>query len=675
MHGNSAPSGLRPPAVPLVACDPYFSIWSCADRLSDDVTRHWTGVPQALSALIRVDGQCHRVMGVDPRGVPAFPQVGLEVHALRTLYTFAGCGVRLRLRFTTPSLPDDLEALSRPITYLTWDVMAEDGMPHAVSLYFSAAATLAVDRPDQNVVWSRLQIAGALAIGIGSQEQRVLGRSGDHTRIDWGFAYCAAPAEPGLSTAVGDARRIRDAFVADGRLPPSDDPDMPRPAHGVAMAFAHDLGQVSPAGATRRLLLAYDDVFSVEYLHRRLRAYWRRNGAGAASLIADGLRDAEALERRCAAFDADLMDDMRRVGGPRYAALGALAFRQCLAAQKLVADVDGTPLLFSKENDSNGCVATVDVTYPTAPFFLVFNPDLLAATLRPVLAYARLPRWRHPFAPHDLGTYPLANGQRYGGGEATPDGQMPIEECGNLVLLAAALAELRPGDACLREHRDVLASWAEYLLANGYDPANQLCTDDFAGHLAHNANLSLKAILALAAYGRWCAATGEGDAARRYSEAAATFAGQWVREADDGDHFRLAFDQPGTWSQKYNLVWDRLLGLDVFPPEVARKECAFYLEHLRPFGLPLDSRQEYAKLDWAVWTATLAERAEDFHALMEPVYGFVDQTPDRVPLSDWYMTTDGRRRGFRARSVVGGVFLKLLSDPAMRAKWSGSRSV
>ena len=156
--------------------------------------------------------------------------------------------------------------------------------------------------------------------------------------------------------------------------------------------------------------------------------------------------------------------------------------------------------------------------------------------------------------------------------------------------------------------------------------------------------------------------------------AALSRGGGWVRAADDGDHFRLAFDQPGTWSQKYNLVWDRLLGLDVFPAEVARKELAFYLGQLRPFGLPLDSRKDYAKLDWAVWTATLAEREEDFAALMEPVYGFVEQTPDRVPLSDWYMTTDGHRCGFRARSVVGGIFLKMLSDPAMWRKWSTHRS-
>ncbi len=676
MSQTPARENLRPPAVPLVTSDPYFSIWSFADRLSDDVTRHWTGAPQALGAMVRVDGRCHRIMGGEPAAVPALEQVGLEVLPLRSAYTFVGAGVQVRLTFMTPMLPDDLEVLARPTTYLTWQVQSVDGRSHAVALYFDAAATLAVDTPEQNVIWSRLQVGdGIRAIGIGAHDQRILGKSGDRIRIDWGFFYCAAPPAEGLSEVVGDQQRVREAFVRDGRLPSADDTDMPRRAEerrgrALVMALAFDLGAVRTESVTRHMLLAYDDVFSIEYLNRRLRPYWRRHGAGADALIRDGLRDYDALVRRCAAFDAELMHDMRRIGGPLYAHLGALAFRQCLAAQKLVADVDGTPLLFSKENDSNGCVATVDVAYPTSPLLLLFNPDLLAATLRPILAYARLPRWRHAFAPHDLGTYPLANGQRYGGGEETEERQMPIEECGNLLLLAAALAEARPDEACVQEYRTLLDSWAEYLLTHGYDPDNQLCTDDFAGHLAHNTNLSLKAILALAAYGRWRARSAGSEAGERYIRAAADFADQWVREAADGDHFRLAFDRPGTWSQKYNLVWDRLLHLDVLPAEVAQREIAFYLSHLNRFGLPLDSRAPWAKLDWTVWTATLAEREEDFQALMEPLYAFIDQSPDRVPLTDWYLTTDARRRGFQARSVVGGIFIKMLADPALRRKWA-----
>lgn len=672
MHQSVFKTGLRPPAVPLVTCDPYFSVWSLADQLTDDVTRHWTGVPQALEALVRVDGGGYRIMGTEPRDLPALPQTGLAVLPLRTIATFEGAGIRLELTFMTPMLPHDLDALSRPITYITWEVASLDGLAHTVSLFFGASAMLSVERPEQNVIWSRLHLAdGIEAIAIGSQEQRILGRAGDHTRIDWGFVYGAVQVTSAVSAAVGQRGRLREAFVSEGHLPDGDDPSMPRSGQGVGMAFVDDLGEVGTECVHWVLVLAYDDVFSVEYLHRRLSAYWRRNGSGPDGLIVGAFHDYRILAERCASFDAELMTDMTALGGEKYAALGALAFRQCLAAQKLVADVDGTPLLFSKENDSNGCMATVDVAYPTAPFFLVFHPPLLEATLRPILAYARLPRWRHPFAPHDLGTYPLANGQRYGGGEETLDGQMPIEECGNLLLMASALAEAMPDAPLLRQYVEILDAWANYLLDHGYDPENQLCTDDFAGHLAHNTNLSIKAIVALAAYGQWCLRSGRPDEGERYREAATVFARNWVREADDGDHFRLAFDQPGTWSQKYNLVWDQLLGLGVFPPQVAEKEIAFYRTKRHTFGLPLDNRADWAKLDWTVWTATLAERPEDRDALLEPLYAFVDQTPDRVPLTDWYWTSDARWRGFKARSVVGGVFLLMLADPELRRKWRG----
>jgi hypothetical protein len=408
-------------------------------------------------------------------------------------------------------------------------------------------------------------------------------------------------------------------------------------------------------------VVAYDDRYSVEYLDRRLRPYWRRHGAGAAELIGRSLDRYEALRDRIDAFDADLMAELESAGGRGYAELAALSYRQCVAAHKLVADVDGRAMLFSKENFSNGCAATVDVAYPTLPFYLCFSGDLLAATLRPLLRYAALDRWRFPFAPHDLGRYPKANGQVYGGGETDADGQMPIEESGNMIIMAFALHHMGGHDALLDRHWPELSTWADYLAEHGFDPANQLCTDDFMGHMAHNANLSIKAIVALACFAELCRLREMTAEADRYRALAEDFVQRWIESsADDSGATRLAFDRPGTWSQKYNLVWDVIFGLELFPPTLIERELDHYRRHIAPYGLPLDSRSEVTKLDWIVWTATLADDDDTWQALLEPTLTWVNETIDRVPLSDCYWTHEPRKRSFQARSVVGGTFIKLL---------------
>jgi len=364
------------------------------------------------------------------------------------------------------------------------------------------------------------------------------------------------------------------------------------------------------------------------------------------------------------------MAALTKAGGEKYARIGALAYRQCYAANKVVADANGQPLMFPKENFSNGCIGTVDVIYPMAPQFLLFSPSLTKAMLVPILDYAASARWRWPFAPHDLGTYPLANGQVYGGGERTEEDQMPVEETGNILVLLAALAQVEGNaDFCVR-YWPVLEKWADYLKAKGFDPENQLCTDDFAGHLAHNVNLSAKAICGLGAFGKLCERRGMKAEAVEYGKLAREFALKWVKEADDGDHFRLAFDKPGTWSQKYNVVWDRILGLNLFPAAVLRKEMDFYKTKQNVFGLPLDGRKDYTKQDWTLWTATLTQDRADFAVILEPVYRFLNETPNRVPMTDWYDTKTAKQVGFQARSVVGGVFLQMLYDRAGWKKWA-----
>jgi hypothetical protein len=163
---------------------------------------------------------------------------------------------------------------------------------------------------------------------------------------------------------------------------------------------------------------------------------------------------------------------------------------------------------------------------------------------------------------------------------------------------------------------------------------------------------------------------GYGDIAAQYTALAQRDAGLWVQKDSEGDHFRLAFNQPGTWSQKYNLVWDKLLGLNLFPPDVLQKELAFYEKHLNRYGLPLDNRADYTKLDWLTWTASLAGSQKQFQLFFGPAYRFADESPSRVPLTDWYDTKTGKQVGFQARSVVGGIFIEMLNHRAIWKKYA-----
>jgi hypothetical protein len=664
-----AQTSLRPPAVPLVVHDPYFSVWSAADELTADETRHWTGTAQPLSGLARIDGKSYRFMGNGPRQAAAMRQTRREVTPTRTHYHFEAGGVQLRLIFLTPALPNDLDVLARPLTYIQWEALSQDGQPHDVDVYLDASTVLAANSADQATTWSRVKVGGIEALRAGLAQPEMLQRSGDNLRVEWGHLYLAVAPGQGAELAAGP--RVRNDFARTGQLPESDELEpQPRSQREQSqLAAAWHFKQLGKTPVVRYLMLAYDDYYSIEFLNRRLRPYWRRTGTGMAELLKTAVANYPDLVKRTAAFDTEFTADMKRVGGDKYADIAVLAFRQTLAAHKLVADFDGTPLLFSKENFSNGCIATVDVTYPSAPFFLLFSPKLTRALLQPILDYSATGRWKFPFAPHDLGQYPLANGQVYGGGERTEENQMPVEESGNLLILLEALAQTEGNAAFAQRYWPQATKWAAYLRDKGMDPENQLSTDDFAGHLAHNTNLSIKAIVALNAYAKLAARLGHQDVAADYEKLSRDMAARWVPLAADGDHYKLAFDKPGSWSQKYNLVWDRVLGLRLFDAKVAREEMAFYLKNQNTFGLPLDNRETYTKLDWIIWTATLSEQRSDFDALVAPVWKMLNETTSRVPMTDWYWTKDARQRGFQARSVVGGVMIPALADSAVWAKW------
>jgi hypothetical protein len=574
-------------------------------------------------------------------------QKDVTINATQTIYQLTCGKVDVTLTFTSPLLMSNLDLLSRPVTYISYKVKSNDQKQHDVEVFLQASSALAVNMPSQEVVAESV-VAGKLSLlKAGTKQQQVLGKKGDDLRIDWGYVYLAAPTSQTLTQHIISGAESASA-VTTGKM------STVKEGKQLVLSSKVSMGKVGTAEKEQLFLIGYDDIFSVQYFEANLVPWWKNDPSQTIEKQLNAALDEYGkVMEQCNAFNKEVYDRALAAGGKEYADLCVLAYRQSIAAHKLVKSPQGEILFLSKENYSNGCINTVDVTYPSAPLYLVYNPELLKGMLNGIFYYSESGKWTKPWAAHDLGTYPLANGQVYGE-------DMPVEEAGNMIILTAAIAKAEGNAEYAEKHWATLTQWVKFLEQDGFDPANQLCTDDFAGHLARNANLSIKAIVGIGCYARLAEMLGDQENASKYKKIAKEYADRWVKEANDGDHFMLAFGKPGSWSQKYNMVWDKLLTLGLFSADIYAKEINYYLTRQNEFGLPLDSRKTYTKSDWIIWTATLSNDKGTFQKFMTPLHAFVMKTPTRVPMSDWYETTNAKQVGFQARSVVGGYFIKFL---------------
>ena len=289
------------PATPLIVHDPYFSIWSTTDRLTDSETSHWTGSAQPINGIARIDGKPFRFMGRvpgrRPDPVPAMEQTASSITPTHTRYEFRQGGVTLELTFFTPAMMNDIDVLSRPVTYLSWTARSNDGAAHQVSLMLDVDPVIAVNDRSEQVVMSRNRTAKLNVLSAGSRDQSLLNRSGDNLRIDWGYFRLAVPKEEDASMVIAP-HSLAD-FVADGKIAASDSISMPQaPARQCPhLAVVLDLGSVSAEPVKRHLLVAYTEDYAIQYLQRNLRPYWQRNDMPVEELL-------DKAEEQYAALDA-----------------------------------------------------------------------------------------------------------------------------------------------------------------------------------------------------------------------------------------------------------------------------------------------------------------------------------------------------------------------------------
>lgn len=660
------------PVYPLFVKDPNFSLWTTAEELNSINVTSWYGAEKKIYGFIKTNGETYCFLGnwedFKNCGVKKAEQLHVNVTAFTTDYEFKAGNVILKVRFVSPLLLNDLNLLSMPVCYMDYEVIGEEKAEISLFVNRRIAYNDIPENLDKRVKGGVMPLKDFEAAFIGLKRQLPLSNAHDVIGADWGWWYLS-----------GESAYILDEIDLSAYLS----------VNSTDFSSKGDEKYIGSLNHHKRgiIMLGFDEGVSIDYFGEYLKGLYLSENE-----ITDALRfvyeNHADIEGKLNAFDERLKEQSRDYGADYLNVLYA-SLRQSIVAHKLVKDKNGEVLFLSKECGSNGCLATVDVSYPSMPLYLLYNPELVRGMMRPILKFARMPIWKYDFVPHDCGIYPLCTGQvyalkgnggRYHGNYAgnsyvetsypvyllPPEfdaydfnRQMPVEECANMLIMFETLHKFGGERYLFSKNEDLCEKWVRYLVDYGLKPDTQLCTDDFAGHLRNNLNLAIKATVGIACYAEL-----KGD--EKYRQIAIDYANIISTFILKFDHSPLTWDSGNeTFSLKYNFAFDKILNLGLFKQSLLEREVDYCLTKMNRFGIPLDSRKEYTKSDWLMWLARLTDDKEKRNKIIAGVNRFLTESPDRIPFSDWYDTIGGEAINtsyykFVARSVQGGCFILLI---------------
>ncbi|KAJ6486403.1 DUF1793-domain-containing protein [Mycena vitilis] len=671
----------NPSSIPLAVRTPYLSAWlpqGSGTALNAAWPQHWTGQTVGWAGFIKVDGTPYSFLG-DPGITAPFTktiQKSMEFTSTQSIFVMAAGRVDLTVTFPSPV---ELSAAST------------DGSPHSVQVYSDVSAEWVVGDNSLPVNWTTT--GDTLTHQVQLQNQTVFAEATD--RPLYGSVFYSTLAASGVTYQTGEDAVVRTQFVNNSVLLNTKDTKFRAISNTwPVFAFAHDRAtlqahrqapslcpsarfetqQSVTLSLAERLSLSRFILFcAADTLQLQNRSgYFRNQFSNISDAIKSFLNDYLTALTRNSKFDAQVQSDAMAISAD-YAAIVALSTRQTLGATEITISKNGDGsfntgdvLLFMKEISSDGNVNTVDVIFPAYPLLLYVNPLLAKYLLAGLFEYQATGQYPNKFSVHDLGAnYPKAIGHNDGSDEA-----MPVEESGNMIIMALSYAQ-KPGDnSQLTAYAALLDQWTQFLISDSLIPENQLSTDDFAGKLANQTNLAIKGIVGIKAMSVIAGILGDSEKSSNYSDVASSYVSRWQSLAisSDQSHLTLSYGDSSSWGLSYNLYGDKLLKLDLFPDSIYQMQTNWYRSVHQPFGVPLDTRHTYTKSDWQIWTAAVMTDANARDFFISSVKNTAANGLSSQPFGDWYDAHDGTPETFRARPVVGGHLALLALQAVSRAQ-------
>lgn len=671
----------RPPAVPLAVRSPYMNTWlevgSGDGNLPGAWPTFWAGSRMGTSGKpggevtgwagqIKVDGDAFTWMGA--LGGTNVIQENVQFTSTRSSFIMnVADKVSMNVSFISPINPSDFKRQSIIGTYLEIDVVSRDGAEHAVQLYADISAEWTNPMNNRNPVeWSYVAEDQIASHKVYQKNQVEFNADYADDGAHWGSWYWSTTESDSMTYQSGTDQIVRDDFRSNGRLSNTQDSNFRNVStEWPVFAFAHDLGNLGEKPITTLFTIVHAQNRGVFFNGRDepdgVPSLWTGFFSSDTEMVNFFHKD-RSIET--GSLDNKISVDSISVAGDDYQMITTLSARQAFAGMQLMG-TPKKPYLFLKEISSNGNCQTVDVIFPTIPVFLYLNPVLVKLLLEPLYENQEAGKYPNTYAIHDLGAhYPQFIGHPNGDDQA-----MPLEECGNMIIMSLSYAQRTKDYAYLSAHYPILKQWVGYLVDEALIPADQLSTDDFQGQLSNQTNLALKGIIAIEAMSVISHLTGNEYDRQQYTNIAHDYITKWQNFAivnDEVPHTSLAYGDDKSYGLLYNLYCDRLLGLNLVPQKIYDMQSNFYPTIAKTFGVNLDSRNDATKSDWEMWVAAISSPSTQ-KMFITKLKEWIEKTFTNRALTDLYnvKTGDYWQNTFIARPVVGGHFALLALDKSI----------